>query len=84
MAQYTLLLLPEADGSGITVECPALPGLVTYGQTRDEALAMAREAVELYIESLTARGLDVPVESAPPELATLEVELPVGFAPVPA
>ena len=84
MARYTLLLLPEPDGSAITVECPALPGLVTFGRTRDEALAMAREAVELYLESVSARGLEVPVETVAPELASIDVEMPAGLEAVPA
>jgi antitoxin HicB len=44
---YTVLLQPEPEG-GYTMTCPALPGLVTYGKTRDEARAMAADAVRGY------------------------------------
>jgi antitoxin HicB len=42
---YTFVFNPEPEG-GYTVTCPALPGLVTYGETLDEARAMARDAME--------------------------------------
>jgi predicted RNase H-like HicB family nuclease len=42
------------------VTVPALPGCVTEGDTMDEALGNAREAISLYVESLEARGLPVP------------------------
>jgi predicted RNase H-like HicB family nuclease len=46
---YTVLLQPEPEG-GDTVTCPALPGLVTYGETLEEARAMAADATRGYIE----------------------------------
>jgi predicted RNase H-like HicB family nuclease len=48
---YTILLQPEPEG-GFTVTCPALPGLVTYGETLAEARVMAAEAIECCLESL--------------------------------
>ena len=50
------------------VTCPALPGLVTHGETIEEARDMARDAMEGYIAVLLEDGEDVP-ESDPPELA---------------
>jgi predicted RNase H-like HicB family nuclease len=51
----------EADEDGIFVaEVPALPGCITQGATRQEALANAKEAIELYIESLEAHGDLIP------------------------
>jgi predicted RNase H-like HicB family nuclease len=41
---YTVLLQPEPEG-GYTVTCPALPGLVTYGETLEEARSMAADAI---------------------------------------
>jgi len=49
--RYTILLQPEPEG-GFTVVCPALPGLVTYGATLDEARAMAADAIEGYLACL--------------------------------
>ena len=52
---------------------PALPGCITEGDSLDEALANVREAIQLYIETLVDLGEPVPEESAPPELAAVEV-----------
>ena len=58
---YRILLKKEPEG-GYTVIVPLLSGCVTYGDTIDEAKKMAREAVELYVETLEAHGEDIPVE----------------------
>ena len=42
--------------------CPALKGCHTWGRTYDEALANAREAIELYLEDLRESGQAVPVD----------------------
>ncbi|MGB3944456.1 MAG: type II toxin-antitoxin system HicB family antitoxin [Methanothrix sp.] len=39
---------------------PTLPGCVTFGETIDEAIEKAKEAIEAYVESLAARGEEVP------------------------
>ena len=44
--------------------CPALRGCHTWGRTYDEALANAREAIELYVEDLRESGQAVPVDAA--------------------
>ena len=59
MHTYKILLQKEPEG-GFTVTVPALPGCITYGENIDEALAMAKEAIELYIEELTERGETIP------------------------
>jgi antitoxin HicB len=56
---YNILLQPEPEG-GYTVTCPSLPGLVTYGETLEEARAMAVEAVEAYLESLQMDDEPIP------------------------
>ena len=61
MTAYKLLLKPEPEG-GYTVTVPALSGCVTYGDTIDEAISMAKEAIELYIESLVAHNEPIPDE----------------------
>ena len=48
---YTVLFEPAEEG-GFVVTCPALPGLVTEGDTLEEARAMAEDAIRGYIESL--------------------------------
>lgn len=52
---------------------PSLPGCVTYGDTIEEAIEAAREAVELYLESLKAHGEEIPTEEETLEY-TLTVE----------
>jgi len=62
MYTYKLHLHPEPEG-GFTVSVPALPGCITYGEDVEEAIAMAREAIELYIEELEERGEVIPDDS---------------------
>lgn len=57
--EYDVVLTHEDDG-GFSVTVPALPGCVSQGGTRKEALAMIREAIEVYIESLVAHGDPIP------------------------
>jgi len=59
--RYTVVLEREAEG-GYHVSCPALPGCHTEGETVDEALANAREAISAYLESMIAHNEQPPVE----------------------
>ena len=43
---------------------PALPGLFTQGDSREEALKAAREAIEFYLECLAAEGEGIPEEGS--------------------
>ena len=52
---------------------PLLPGCVTYGETIEEAIDMAKEAIELYIESLKEHDEIIPTEEGILEY-TLTVE----------
>jgi antitoxin HicB len=56
---YTLTLRPEPEG-GFTVRVPALPPVVTYGETYEEALANAREAVEAVLAVYRDEGIEIP------------------------
>jgi predicted RNase H-like HicB family nuclease len=58
---YRILLRKEPEG-GYTVTVPTLPGCVTFGGTIEEAIAMAKEAIEVYLEDLTDRGEKIPTE----------------------
>ncbi len=54
-------VLVEVDEDGVFVaEVPVLPGCVSQGASREEALTNIREAISLYIESLEERGEPVP------------------------
>lgn len=59
--RYTVVLQREPD-AGYVVTVPTLPGCVTQGDTRDEALANAREAIALDIEDCRVAGEPVPTE----------------------
>lgn len=56
---FTTLFEPAEEG-GYVVTCPALPGLVTEGDTLAEARAMAKDAIRCYLESLQKDGLPIP------------------------
>ena len=73
MRRYTVLLIPDEEEGGYTVTVPALPGCVTEGDTREEALRNAQDAVRLFIDDLVASGEPIPEESASPTLATVEL-----------
>jgi antitoxin HicB len=61
--QYRIFLRHEPEGS-YTVIVPALAGCLTSGDTIEEALQMAQEAIELYIETLIADGEPIPQEES--------------------
>lgn len=60
--RYTVVLREEADG-GFVVTVPALPGCVSQGETREEAMANIREAAEGWIEDCIESGDTVPTEA---------------------
>ena len=61
---YTVLFEPAEEG-GFVVTCPALPGLVTEGDTMEEAREMARDAIHGYLESLRKDHLPMPPDRVP-------------------
>jgi predicted RNase H-like HicB family nuclease len=61
MAEYTYTVLFEpAEEGGYVVFCPALPGLVTEGDSYEQARARVTEAIEGYLESLLKDGQPIP------------------------
>ena len=71
LRKFRVILEPNKSG-GYTVTVPLLPGCISEGDTREEALANIKEAIELYIESLQADGESIPAEEAVEE-AVVEV-----------
>ena len=53
------------------VECPSLPGCISQGKTRDEALANIKEAIEAYIDGLEEDGFPVPEPTFDTEVLTV-------------
>jgi len=56
-----IVLYPGEDGYWIA-ECPSLPGCITQGETREEAIANARDAIHQYVAALEVDRLPVPEE----------------------
>jgi antitoxin HicB len=61
---YTVYFEPQ-PGNGFAVVFPAFPEIVTFGQTLDEARAMARDALRCHLEGLRKDGLPIPPETSP-------------------
>jgi len=59
LRRFKILLEREPDG-GYSVTVPALPGCATQGETLEECLANAKEAIELYLEALKEDKLPIP------------------------
>ncbi|MGH9364898.1 MAG: type II toxin-antitoxin system HicB family antitoxin [Thermoanaerobaculia bacterium] len=59
--RYTVILERE-EGGGFHAFVPALKGCHTQGDTEEETLANAQEAISVYIESLKAHGDPIPAE----------------------
>jgi len=70
---FAVVLEPEEEG-GFTVRVPALPEIVTYGETEQQALAMAEDAIRLVLEDCAARGEPLP-SGAPPRILQVKVTL---------
>jgi antitoxin HicB len=71
---YSIILRPEPEG-GFTVRVPALPEIVTFGADEAEAMAMAKDAIELVLQSRKEDGEPIPAPDAP-----LYREITVGAA----
>ncbi len=76
MLRYTVLLRRNTDVSGYSVMVPELPGCFTFGDTLEEALANAKEAIECRLEALAQDGEEIPIEEEPFVVATVLVEAP--------
>lgn len=64
MSAMKFITTLERDEDGVWVaECPSIPGCVSQGQTREEALANIREAIGLCLEVRAERGLPLTVET---------------------
>jgi antitoxin HicB len=59
MGKYRVIIEPDEDGIYV-VEVPSLPGCISQGQTRTEAIENIKEAITVYLESLDAHGDPVP------------------------
>jgi predicted RNase H-like HicB family nuclease len=58
--KFRVTIEPDEDGIFV-VECPTLPGCISQGKTRTEAIANIRDAISGYIASLEKHGEPVPL-----------------------
>lgn len=61
--KYTVVLQREPDG-GYVATVPALPGCVSQGDSREEALRSIKEAIDLYLEDVVEAGEPIPTEDS--------------------
>jgi len=68
------VILEKNESNGYTVTVPALPGCVTQGKNKDEALERIQEAIQGYLEALKIEGLPIPDS----DIDIAEVEVAYG------
>jgi predicted RNase H-like HicB family nuclease len=56
-----VIVYPGEDGYYV-VECPSLPGCLSQGRSKEEAIENIKEAIGVYILALQDQGLTIPVE----------------------
>jgi predicted RNase H-like HicB family nuclease len=78
--EYTVLLTPDEETGYFVVEVPALPGCVTQGKNLAEAKKNAREAIELYLETLADRKIAFP-EDVDPNYLKSKVSVEINYCP---
>ena len=66
-----VILIPDLEDGGYTVEVPSLPGCISEGDTVEEALDNIRDAIRGYVELLEEDGLPVPPENEHSVLVTV-------------
>ena len=71
---YTVILEAMEEG-GFLVHVPALPEVVSCGDTKSEAFAVAKDAIEMVLASRLERGEFVPEEMTEPRLHRMTVSV---------
>ena len=66
--KFNVTLDRDEDGIWV-IECPAIPGCVSQGRTRDEALENIEDAIRLCLEVRAERGLPLTKETCQVEIA---------------
>ncbi|MDR1855015.1 MAG: type II toxin-antitoxin system HicB family antitoxin [Azoarcus sp.] len=77
--RFPVTLTPDKDTGGFVVTFPDIPEAITQGETETDALAKAREALELALEFYFDDNRAVPVPSAPAP-GQYVIELPIDLA----
>ena len=56
------VVLRRGEDSGWIAECPGLPGCVSQGKNKAEAIANIKEAIDAWVETMQANGRPIPAE----------------------
>jgi len=73
MSKYTIIVEYDPEAKAYSVTVPALPGCTSQGDTIEEAIANAKQAITGHIEALRQIGEPVPVETERPQALTIDV-----------
>ena len=57
------IILTKGEDGFWVVECPSLPGCISQGETKEEAINNIKEAIRLYTECLLEDGIEIPKEN---------------------
>lgn len=79
--RYTILIHPgDPDETGYWVEVPALPGCFTQGETIEQCIERAAEAIEGHLQTLVELGEPIPEEPKQEDavISRVQVAVPVG------
>lgn len=76
--KYTVIFEPAEEG-GYVVSVPALPGCITQGDTFEEAVEMAQDAISLYLSVLGEEGKKAPIELDDIVVTKVSVPSPMFF-----
>jgi len=62
--EYSVILEPQ-EGGGFTVVVPALPEVVTEGDSEEQALQMVKEAIRAVLDYRRDHGIPIPSDALP-------------------
>lgn len=63
-----VIIYPDREDGGFVCEVPSLPGCVSQGDTRDEALQNVRAAIEAWAAAAETLGWDIPGDAQDAEI----------------
>ncbi len=78
MSTFLIIVSPDEESGGYTVSVPGMPGCITHGESVEDALANAKEAIALYLHDETPESLAAAGVQRNYVLAQVEVPIPVA------
>ena len=65
------VIIYQGEDGFYVAECPSLPGCISQGETKEQAIINIKEAIDVYILALKDQGLPIPVENFDSMLVTV-------------